>query len=645
MLSKWFATLMVGLSLAACAADNDPDNGRGGSSAGTSGGANAGSGSTAGISGGGNNTSGVNGGAAGAAGGAGAADGGIVEPVFVDHCGAGNLAGFTDADFATVKAGGAPGELGYLYPYDNTVFPRGLIAPLFMWKGADDADAVYIHIKSSLFELHGCYKPTGPGQLQIGQDVWTLAEGATLGSADPFTVELSVMTGGVARGPIAHKVIIAQATLKGSIFYNSYASKLSSGQGAVLRVVPGKLVDLFIGGSNPNSPGCNGCHSVSANGTRLVTLAITAGSANAYALDPTTMPGPPLLNGNAAGASFVGLHPTGSVYASNAELGGLRMRVGSTGTTNLYETDTGTLVAGTGIPGTALMPTFSSDGSLLVFNDASIAEGKALALMDYDTMGRKATNHRKIYEGTDDKLAGWPFVLPDNKGVVFHKGTQSDFSGGNVGIALDGFGLPIPGPTTGPYGNLFIVDVGSGTTTLLAKAMGFSDTSAETAANSYLPFATDEVNMNYYPTVSPVAAGGYFWVFFDSERHYGNLGLYRQLWGTAITISPSGTYTSDPSHPAFFLTGQEFATGNHRAFTALDPCKMEGDTCKTGIDCCGGFCEFPEGQELTQDAVGMCKKPEQPRCAKTDEACESATDCCDKNNSCIAGFCGIVIPE
>lgn len=37
-------------------------------------------------------------------------------------------------------------------------------------------------------------------------------------------------------------------------------------------------------------------------------------------------------------------------------------------------------------------------------------------------------------------------------------------------------------------------------------------------------------------------------------------------------IHPDGTYTADPSHPAFYLPGQEFGAGNHRAFAALDFC-------------------------------------------------------------------------
>src|SRR5205814_1576222 len=126
-----------------------------------------------------------------------------------------------------------------------------------------------------------------------------------------------------------------------------------------------------------------------------------------------------------------------------------------------------------------------------------------------------------------------------------------------------------------------------------------------------------------------------FWVFFDSYRHYGNLGLQRQLWGAAVDISADGTYLADPSHPPFYLTGQELGTGNHRAFTALDPCRNDGDTCTTGIDCCGGYC-----------TNGVCKPPappppgDPPKCAHTDESCADGTPCCNSQDRCIAHFCG-----
>ena len=85
------------------------------------------------------------------------------EPIAIDECGANNPAGLSPADVQKLKAGGgSPGAMKWLYPYEGTVFPRGMLAPDLMWDGPP-ADAVYVHIKSMIFEYWGCLKPTSPG--------------------------------------------------------------------------------------------------------------------------------------------------------------------------------------------------------------------------------------------------------------------------------------------------------------------------------------------------------------------------------------------------------------------------------------------------------------------------------------------------
>ena len=64
----------------------------------------------------------------------------------------------------------------------------------------------------------------------------------------------------------------------------------------------------------------------------------------------------------------------------------------------------------------------------------------------------------------------------------------------------------------------------------------------------------------------------------------------------------------------------------HRAFTALDPCRADGASCTTGVDCCKGLC-----------TNGTCGGP--PRCSNVDEACMTSKDCCDPTAQCINGFC------
>ena len=75
----------------------------------------------------------------------------------------------------------------------------------------------------------------------------------------------------------------------------------------------------------------------------------------------------------------------------------------------------------------------------------------------------------------------------------------------------------------------------------------------------------------------------------------------------------------------------------NRAFAALDPCRKDGDTCTTGIDCCGGFC-----------TNNICAAPPPPMmgpppCAHTDEKCSTDADCCNSGDRCISGFCGQIL--
>lgn len=573
------------------------------------------------------------------------------EPVNIDACGADNAAGLSVEDVQKLLAGGGTaGSIRVLYPYAGTVFPRGMMAPLLMWDGAAaEADAVYVHLKNSLFEYRGCLTPTAPGQLQLPQDVWVAAGGQTLGARDPFTLELSAIQAGTVTGPVSQQLTIAQATIKGSIFYNSYSSALgmgggmigggfpgAGGNGIVLRIPPGGTAEAFA------SMECNGCHSVSADGSRLISTAPGTGS-KAFALTPGIAPNPPSTNAGPKGA-FGALFPDGSLYLAMSTVTNVaRVPLVADFTApvdaTLYRTDDGTVVANTGIPPGVLMPTFSPSGRTLAFNDYAIngpgGDGAhGIAVMDFDAATNTASNYRELFNDSEYR-PGWPFTLPDDRAVVFTRTDGPDFSG-------DGAGL-FPG-TRGPFSDLYIGDIASGTVTVLAKAMGYDTPDSAGSNTTYLPFGADDLHGNYFPTVSPVAAGGYFWVFFDSLRGYGNLGVQRQLWGAAIDVLADGNYALDPSHPPFYLPGQEFGTGNHRAFAALDPCKQDGNTCTSGTDCCGGFCHVPEGpEEFEVELEGTCDS-QVPECSNLNERCTTAGDCCPSEAGaqpllCIAGFC------
>src|ERR1700722_13209280 len=406
---------------------------------------------------------------------AGSADGGHdagavipVTTVFVDRCTTGAPSGLSAASVKALLAGGSAGTMRYLYPYSQTVFPRGLIAPTVMWDGAS-ADYVYVHLKSKAFEYKGCLAPTATGEVLLPQDVWVAASSHTAGAADPFSLSLTTIASGTVTGPITEPIVIAPATLKGSIYYNSYTTKLNTGLGgggAVLRIVPGQNVALFLGAS-----GCTGCHAVAANGSRMAADPFTTsvqGSGATYALTTMVAPNPTPLVANAPNATFVGMYPDGTMYIGNAHpnggLGGPRPGGPlSTGPANagLYETDTGNAISNSNIPTGAMMPTFSPDGKLVTFTDTAIGNGngQGLATMTFDKTSRAASGYKKAFQVTDSSTyPGWPFFLPDNGGIVFAIGNQADFSGGGLGLGLGG-------TVAGSTSDLYLLDVASGTST------------------------------------------------------------------------------------------------------------------------------------------------------------------------------------
>jgi hypothetical protein len=571
-----------------------------------------------------------------------------VPPIAIDHCGAQNPANLSAAQVSAVKAGGGqPPRV--LYPYDGTVFPRGIGAPTIMWED-DGAAAAYVHMKSPLFEYAGCL-PVQGGVVQIPDDVWNEAGIHSHGGADSMAVEVTSLSRDGARGPAKLSMTASSATLKGSLYYNSYSSRVAAsglgGGGAVLRVRAGRDVELFA-----RSGTCSGCHSLSANGQRLIATnlggigglgggglfggggggggglpGIGGGGGDVYVIAPNT-PANPQPARTGANASFAGISPDGRFYINSAAQAGFGPLLNGglitpPAQSALYETDTGRTVP-SGVPSSAMMPTFSTDGKLITFVNLAQANGRNISLMDFDPATGAAINARVIYTASQGNV-GWPFILPDNRAVVFTLTESPNFGGGSAGIT--------PGLWQGPRSDLMIVDIATGKARMLAKAMGYASPADAQAEKSYMPFGQEELHQVYYPTISPVAAGGYFWVFFDSVRHFGNKGISRQIWGSAIRI-PSGEfneYEEDPSLPAFYVRGQEFGTANHRGFTALDPCHKDGESCESGVDCCSGFC--------TNGVCGL----EVPRCSLAGETCKTRDDCCDKTQECIGGFCADIL--
>lgn len=230
----------------------------------------------------------------------------------------------------------------------------------------------------------------------------------------------------------------------------------------------------------------------------------------------------------------------------------------------------------------------------------------------------------------------WPFFTPDGKAVVYALTSEPDFSSA------------FPGRDQPSFSELWYVDLELNQTIRLDNAnRGLADIDAQS---------------NYFPTVMPVAVGGYFWVFWTSMRAYGNQlqgrdpdapvvaaadAINKRIWATAIKprkplVENDDPTLVDPSTPGFYLDGQS-ESGNVRAFAALNPCLADGASCTSGLDCCCGYCSTQAGA-----ATGTCSC-EVPMCAKINEKCDKDADCCppetsnDPELSCIGGFCNFIM--
>ncbi|HLK38914.1 MAG TPA: hypothetical protein VKU41_19265 [Polyangiaceae bacterium] len=140
---------------------------------------------------------------------------------------------------------------------------------------------------------------------------------------------------------------------------------------------------------------------------------------------------------------------------------------------------------------------FSPDGKLLTFNDYMISNGHGLATMAFDVGSRKASGYRQIYQNSSS-YPGWPFFLPDDKAVVFVLGDQADFSGNGLGLNVGG----LAGSFGTADGDLYVVDLASGTTTMLAKAMGFASAQDIASNTTYLPFGGSNMSATAPATIA-----------------------------------------------------------------------------------------------------------------------------------------------
>ena len=448
---------------------------------------------------------------------------------------------------------GSTQGLGWLYPYDGTVWPRGLLAPLLQWSwtAATPVDAIAIHLQttSGSFVYDGTFgPPAGLGtnpfvDHPIPQDAWAAATN-TAGGTEKLSLSLTVASGGVAYGPLTQTWQVAPARLSGTDYYNAYMTNLVTNSNfstmfggqtqywgaAVLGIRVGDTNPYVVAGTNDQTgqvhgTGCRACHTVASNGSVLI--AQDAFSANAQE-DYATSSSYNLLNNNQETMlptfpnifGWAALSPDGTLAVTNTAT--MSMAPGDVSShVYAFPPAAGAVpLAGTGLDGVlAATPAFSGDGKHIAFTLQSSSTtfpggltggngvpNTQVVVMDFD--GHVFTNGRVVYTLPAANLSTWcvgfPSFTPDNQAVLIH--VQHAACGATTYNAYLG--------TMGVQGEVWWAPVAAGGTPILLSALNGKNA---TSMAVYLPtnatHADDSV-LNYEPTVNPVVSGGFGWVVF-----------------------------------------------------------------------------------------------------------------------------------
>ena len=504
-----------------------------------------------------------------------------------------------------------------LYPYDATVFPLGLSAPLTMWDAPSASDTYKVHYEENGYVYDGYFLAVLPEQWRLDQKTWDRLTASNLG--DPLKLALARYDGSSAWQSAHQSYTIVPASLRGAIYYWT-----TSGTGHMSRIRPGT-------GAQPevlNSGTCMGCHAVSADGSTLVATVDELPSTDGLPYtkkrawesfdlpDSTERKTSTLFGGNLA------VTPDGKYTVFGNQ------------TLHIADTKLGTEISGTGLETVKLdtnmkglmTPVFSPDGKhFAAIEGGSIQTGSGtwyhdltggkLVMLDFNESTVAFSNLTALaaasYFPSTERALSYPTFTPDSQYIAFHVGDYT--TGCNQNGCVD---------ATQQVGEVWIQNVNGSNPIKL------------TTLDS--PPKTSDGNLSYEPTFNPVQRGNYNWVVFTSERDWGNRitgtanNGKKRLWVAAIDPSTKGP---DPSHPAFFLEGQEENTTNMRGFWALAACipTKGGGACQAGFECCSGFCD-----------TGVCVDTNTFACKPLGDSCTTAADCCnDDKVSCQGGICAV----
>jgi hypothetical protein len=611
-------------------------------------------------------------------------------------------AGVTAASFPPVTGTTPADNVTVLYPYEGTMFPLGLPAPLLQWRTPSTATGIKVTLRypatgPAIFESSElrAEKITYPVPLAsakeraiFSQADWSAFEQTVnrnrASSGDTGALVVRRVVAGVARQETVRQIRFAPTQLKGRVIYNTYGSSLvrnaggaaQSGGGAfpngqygaaTLEVKIGNTAPTVIAGTNSL---CVVCHTASSDGQMLVSV-----EAGGWTNRKFTLPGAPAVGANFGDIrfTFAGIHPSKNrvLTTAGAQWGDASSK--------LYDGSGNPVIGGTRPSGLiAAFPAFSHNTAgpgLVAFTFragtaaplANPATGpvtgdmRTLSMMTFDG-SNTFSNFRNMYTPPANRAAWWPAFLPDaDNGMVFHV-ARTDYGEtyGGTGAAADIWWVNTTGAAQAVrLDALNGLNAGGGSGYLPSGPNGHDIVGGPSAAYY-------EQTYNYEPTVLPVSRGGFSWVVFTSRRMYGNVATVNPFWsdprGNDISIEPTPKKLwmsamkanpapgTDPSYPAFYLPGQELTSGNSRGYFVLEACRNPGpripaNECENDLDCCAGsVCALD--RPITNPAKRYCYPAVAGVCRPDGSVCSADAECCNFSTGvrCGNGTCALPPP-
>jgi hypothetical protein len=520
-----------------------------------------------------------------------------------------------------------------LYPLDGAVMPGNVAPPDVQWERGAMGDVFRVQIRKARATVTA-YVPFASAGFRydwvIPAALWRTVAESDPGEPCTLTVDRALAGTSTVISGAPVRFTLTRGGIYGNVYYWYWTGSTS---GFVMRVADGTAERTRAIPNPPPDPSrgnrCPGCHTASRDG-RFLATPLGGGVEGAAVFDFTSD-----LSGNPS-ASVFPVNRVGGMYFFAFDPTATRLLgVNFSGAMSAFDARTGARVMATGLPtANAIHPEWSPDGTTVAFIQRADGGGDVYTRGDLALMPAADSETflppRVLHRGTDAMGApeggaadAHPTWSPDSRWIAFAHGEHS-YSGDSFANLND----------PRPYG---------GALYLIARA-------------GMAPVRLDEANGgasgrdSYWPTFSPFVTRegedrGYYWLAFMSRREYGNAqagtrgarsrgrgGGRLQLWVTAVDTDP--VPGRDPSHPAYWLPGQDLETGNFGAYWAPVACRPNGAECASDGACCSGRCR----PDPAMPGRSICQPPPPSECRREGQTCGASGDCC-AGLSCFANVC------